>query len=123
MAKSARTRIFSVKRLFLSIVLGFLLPLSYAFLLSEVSDRTGKTAPEFLVTLFMWPRPLWIFLIQQQPSDENLVVGIVFLAICNIALYGTIIYTVLLALSLVRRKQAIPEPPPTPEPFHPDPLS
>lgn len=90
MKKGARIRVFSVKRLILSIVLGFLLPLSYAIILSEAIDRTGRPAPEVMVTPFGWPRPLWIFLMGRQPSESDLIAGIVFLTVCNIALYGAI---------------------------------
>ncbi len=123
MKKGARVGIFSVKRILLSIVLGFLLPLSYAIMLSEASDLTGKTAPEFLVTPFGWPRPLWIFLMGRQPSESDLTGGIIFLALCNIALYGAMTYLVLLAISMVRLKRAGVEPPPTPEPLHSGPAT
>lgn len=115
MKKGTRVRIFSLKRLLLSVVLGFLLPLSYAIILSEASDRTGKTAPEFMRAPFGWPRPLWIFLMGRQPSEGDLITGVIFLALCNIALYGAITYAVLLALSMVRRKRAVNDPPPPPE--------
>jgi hypothetical protein len=115
MRQGTRVRIFSLKRLLLSVVLGFLLPLSYAIILSEASDRTGKTAPEFMVSPFGWPRPLWIFLMGRQPEENDLINGIIFLALCNIVLYGAITYAVLLALSAVRHKRTVLEPPPPPE--------
>ncbi len=66
-------RVFSIKRLLLSVILGFLFPLGYAFLLSEASDYTGKTAPDFMVMPFGWPRPLWIYIIDNRQSPISLV--------------------------------------------------
>ena len=114
--------IFSLKRLGLSSVLGFLLPLGYAFTLSIVSDYTGKTAPDFLVLPFGWPRPLWIFLMGRQPLETDVATGLLFMAVCNIALYGFVIYTALLMISILRRKRVDSEPPPPPEHFHPEQL-
>ena len=107
-------RIFSLKRVLLSALLGFLVPLSYAFVLSEALDYTGKTAPDFLVMPFGWPRPLWILLIRRQPSDGDLIAGLIFVAICNIVLYGTLIYAALLIISASRSKRVDREPPPPP---------
>lgn len=120
MKRGARLRIFSLKRLVLSIVLGFLLPLSYAVILSLASDLTGRVAPEFLVTPFGWPRRLWIFLLGRHPSDYDVVGGLVFMALSNIALYGAAAYAVLLAVSVIRRKRVVLNPPPTPEHFNSD---
>jgi hypothetical protein len=108
-------RIFSIKRLGLSAALGFLLPLSYAFTLSEVSDYTGKAAPNFALMLFGWPRPIWIFLLGRQPEESDILTGLLFLAICNIMLYGALSYTALSMVSLFRKKQVDFEPPPPPE--------
>lgn len=110
-------RIFSIKRVLISSVLGFLLPLGYAFTLSEVSDYTGKTAPDFMVMPFGWPRPLWIFLMGRQPSEADLVHGLIFMAACNIVLYGSLVYAVLLILSVLKAKQVDYESPPPPERF------
>ncbi len=108
-------RIFSVKRIALSVVLGFLMPLSYAFGLSAMSDHTGKAAPEFMVMPFGWAISLWFLLLGRQPEEGDLLPGILFLAFCNIALYGTLSYAVLTVLSLRRRKQVEYELPPSPE--------
>lgn len=114
MSKSSRTRIFSVRRILLSFVLGFLVPLSYAFSLSLVSDYTGKSVPDSMVHPFGWPRPLWIFLMGRQPTESDITHGIVFMALCNIALYGTLIYVVLFAFQLLRHKPVDAGLPPTP---------
>ena len=98
----------------ISLVLGFLLPLSYAFLLSQVFDHLGKITPQFLVMPFGWPRPLWIFLMGRQPREDDLAVGLLFMAVCNIALYGILVYISLFSLSLLRRKQTEDEPVPPP---------
>jgi hypothetical protein len=110
-------QIFSLKRAVVSLILGFLLPLSYAFLLSETFDYLRRPAPEFLAWPFAWPRPLWIFLMGRQPSESDLIGGIVFIASCNILLYGSMTYVALLILSRLRGKpMEIGEPPP-PKPF------
>jgi hypothetical protein len=113
--KNARIRIFSIRRILIACVLGFLVPLSYAITLSLVSDYTGKPMGNFMVYPFGWPRPLWIFLIGHQPSDDDIILGIVFLAFCNIALYGTLIYVVLSALQFLKYKPAVLGLPPSPD--------
>jgi hypothetical protein len=114
--KSA-VRFFSIKRLLLSSVLGFLLPLSYAFALSIVSDYTRKPAPDFMVLPFGWPRPIWIFFMGRQPAEADLATGLLFMAGCNIALYGFFIYAALLMISILRMKPVDNEPPPPPDQF------
>jgi hypothetical protein len=101
------------------LILGFIVPLSYAFILSETSDLLGRATPDFLVWPFGWPRPIWILLMGRQPSENDLISGILFMAIGNILLYGMIIYLALLVLSLIRRKQPdiAPSPPPPPTKF------
>jgi hypothetical protein len=110
-------RIFSIKRILLSSVLGFLLPLGYAFTLSEVSDYTGKTVPDFMVMPFGWPRPLWIFLMGRQPSEADIIPGLLFMAACNIVLYGSLVYAALLMLHVLRGKRVDYDSPPPPEQF------
>lgn len=107
-------RIFTIGRLLISFVLGFLLPLSYAVALSLFSDYTGKSAPEFMVFPFGWPRPLWIFLMGRQPLESDIILGIVFMALCNIALCGTLSYLALSALQVLRHKPPDPGLPPPP---------
>jgi hypothetical protein len=111
-------RIISIKRLGLSAILGFLLPLSYAFMLSEFSDYTGKAVPEFMVMAFGWPRPIWIFLMGRQPAESDVIPGLLFLTLCNILLYGTLIYVLLSIFGLLKRKPVDYEPPPPPEQSH-----
>jgi hypothetical protein len=99
----------------LAALLGFILPLSYAFTLSEVSDYTGKPAPNFIVMPFGWPRPIWIFLTGRQPTEADIFGGIIFTALCNIALYGAISYAALTMLAVLRRKPVEYESPPPPQ--------
>ncbi len=113
--KISRIRIFSIWRILFSCVLGFLVPLSYSYLLSAFSDYTGKSVPDFMVYPFGWPRPLWIFLIGRQPSEGDIIFGIIFLALCNVALYGTLIYLSLSALQLLKHKPTDSELPPPPD--------
>jgi|ERR1051326_4774254 hypothetical protein len=110
-------RLFSIKRAGVSLILGFLLPLSYALLLSFVFDFVKRPTPQVLVWPFGWPRPLWILLLGRQPLQADLIFGIVFLAVCNVLLYGSIVYAVLSVLSLLRRKPVDSELPPLPRPF------
>src|SRR5258706_749390 len=97
-------RVFNIKRLLLSVILGFLFPLGYAFLLSEASDYTGKTAPDFMVMPFGWPRPLWIYIMGRQPSESDLVGGIIFMAACDPVFFGFIVSVYLLLISITTRK-------------------
>ena len=68
-----------------------------------------------LAYAFMWPKPLWSFITGLQPSDETFVFGLTFIAVCNIVLYGFLIYAVLTALQLIRHKPAIQASPPSPD--------
>ena len=117
--RAGRVRIFSVKRAALSCVLGFLIPLGYAFVLSEAYDYARKPTPQFLVWPFGWPRPLWLLLLGRQPRYEDIVGGLIFFAVCNILLYGTFVYAVLTLYPAMRRRPAAFEPPPPPEHIHP----
>lgn len=110
-------RVFSMKRVLVSLVLGFLLPLSYALLLSFAYDFLKKPTPQFLVWPFGWPRPLWILLMGRQPSEADLLSGIAFMAACNVLLYGSLVYVSLFVLSLIRRQPTEAEPPPLPARF------
>ncbi|HEU5237018.1 MAG TPA: hypothetical protein VFU37_07740 [Pyrinomonadaceae bacterium] len=107
-------RIFSIKRLALSLILGFVLPLSYAFVLSEGFDLLQRPTPQFLVWPFGWPRPLWILLMGRQPSEGDLIAGILFMALGNILVYGFIVYCLLGVFALLRKKpiEIGPAPPP-----------
>ena len=72
---------------------------------------------------FGWPRPLWIFLMGREPEEADLVFGILFLAGCNIALYGLLAYATLTIFSLLRSKPVDYDslPPPPPKSFQPRP--
>ena len=97
-------RVFSLVRFFSAIVLGFLLPLSYMVFLSVFYDYMGTSTPQFLVWPFGWPRPLWIMAMGREPTEDDIVFGLLFMAVCNIALYGTVSYLVLSTLSLLRNR-------------------
>ncbi|HEV7744946.1 MAG TPA: hypothetical protein VGO56_08110 [Pyrinomonadaceae bacterium] len=116
MTKDTRVRIFSFKRLLVSVVLGVLVLSAYIFGLFLI-DLSGHIPPAFMATIIGWPRWLWI-LFGGRFDDENMVRGLLFFAFCNVALYAVIIYLALLALSLVRRQPTLPNlPPPQPEQF------
>ena len=108
-------RFFSVWRLLLSVVLGLLLPLGYAFLLSSAFDYLHRTPPDYLIWPIGWPRPLWILTMGRQPRESDYVYGLTFVILCNVALYGSMVYGVLTMLALVRRRRVEYEPPPPPE--------
>ena len=108
-------RIFSIKRILLSTLLGFLLPVAYAFILSEASDYTRKPPPDYLVIPFGWPRPLWVFLIGRQPTDSDVIPGLLFFAACNVLLYGSLVYAALTMWPVLRGKRADYGSPPPPE--------
>src|SRR5688500_9426093 len=108
-------RVFSLKRLAVSLTLGFLLPLSYALSLHFVDELLKRETPQFLVWPFGWPRPLWILLMGRQPSEADLPFGIAFLAACNVLLYGSVVYVSLSVLSRIKRRPDHGEPPPLPE--------
>jgi hypothetical protein len=108
-----RVRIFSVKRLLLSIVLGVLFLCSYVFGLFLI-DSAGQTPPNLMLVVIGWPRWLWIF-VGGQFSEENMVV-LTFVAICDAVLYAVIIYAILLALAIVRRKRTVGDLPLPPQP-------
>jgi hypothetical protein len=115
-----RFRIFSIKRLLLSIVLGFLIPASYAFALFKLG-HFRRSIFEVVITPIRWPLSLVMFLLGREPSNEELPAAFVFLIVCNIALYGSLIYLILLAVAAVRRKrESLPLPPlPLPLPLPP----
>ena len=111
-------RVFDVKCLVLSVVMGFLFLVSYVIGLFLI-DQAGKTPPDVMITVIGWPRWLWI-LLGGQFSDDNVVSGLTFFALCDTALYAAMIHPVLLALSIVSAKRPAlsPPPPPTPAQFH-----
>ena len=106
-------RICSFKHLLLSVVLGFLFLASYILVLFLI-DQAGKTPPTFMLNVIGWPRWLWI-LLGGRFSDEDLLPGLTFFAVCNTALYALIIYPLLLGLAAVRHKQTVVPPPPLPD--------
>ena len=116
MTKGARVRVFSFKRLLVSVVLGILVLSGYVLGLFLIY-RSGHTPPAFMVTVVGWPRWLWI-LFDGRFTRESAVRGLLFFASCNVVLYATIIYFALLALALVRRKPTLQNSlPPQPEQF------
>lgn len=113
--KRRRVRIFSIWRLLISAVLGFILPLSYSFALHALDKYIAQKTADFLTFPFFWPRPLWIFFMGRQPTEDDLGFGLLFMAISNIVLYGTLVYVALSAFQILRQKPAELESPPTPQ--------
>lgn len=120
MKRDGRVRVFSVTRLFLSVLLGFLFLVSYVVMLFLI-DRAGKTPPDLILSVIGWPRWFWMRLGGTFSADD-MVSGFTFFAICDTALYAAIAYPLLLAVSFVRRKRAVLDlpPPPKPEQFYSD---
>jgi|ERR1043166_4027360 hypothetical protein len=108
-----RFRVFSLKRLLLSIVLGFLIPFSYALILFKLG-RLRRSIFEIVIAPIRWPFSLVMFFLGRQPTNAELPAALIFLIVCNVALYGSLIYLVLLAVAAVRRKRAVVPPPPLP---------
>lgn len=116
--KDARVRIFSFKRLLVSVVLGVLVLTGYSFGLYQVYRMSGHRPPAFMLVIIGWPLRLWGLLGGQFTYESRFITLLVFV-FCNVALYSTIIYLALLALSLVRRRPAVLDtPPPQPEQVH-----
>jgi hypothetical protein len=112
-----RFRVFSLKRLLLSVVLGFLIPFSYVLTLFKLR-RLRRSIFEVVITPIRWPFSLMMYFLGRQPTKQELPAAFVFLMVCNVALYGSLIYLVLLAVAAVRRKRAtVPSPPPLPDPL------
>lgn len=109
-------RLFSFKRLCLALLLGFLLPFSYAFALSLLTHYTGPKMPGFLIIPVGWPLNIFVALIGQI-DESNMVSWAIFFVLANITLYGTLSYAALSMLTLIRHKRNEPLPPlPTPTP-------
>jgi hypothetical protein len=119
MWRGKRIRIFSLKRVILSIVVGFMCPVTFLLTLFLIFYFTGKDASENFVMLVAWPRVLWDLVADQPRSDANVATGLLFIAICDTVVYGAITYVILTAVSVVRPKTAALEPPPTPQEIQP----
>ena len=118
MRKGARVRIFSLKRAALSFLVGFLVPFAYVLTLFLVSYYIKDIPLKTLEVPIAWPTLLWDFFINEPREDVNFAAGLLFMTICNVALYGTITYVVVLTFSMLRREPVVFEPPPAPEHFH-----
>jgi hypothetical protein len=109
-------RIFSFKRLVVSVVLGFLVLTGYVFGLYLIGSR-GTRPPDFMLIIVGWPRWPWR-LLGGSLNFASRYRSLVFFVFCNVTLYATIIYLSLLAISMVRRQPILPDSaPPQPEQF------
>lgn len=66
-----RLRVFSIKRLLLSILLGFLIPVSYVLTLFKLG-RIRRSIFEVVITPVRWPLSLVMFFLGREPSNEEL---------------------------------------------------
>ncbi len=112
-----RVRVFSVWRLLLSVALGLLIPLGYAYTLHLAQEATGWRPTEPFLMPFAWPRPVWIFLMGRPVMPDDFAPILLFAALGNVALYGTLAYVGLTLVPLFRRRGAAFEPPPLPGGF------
>jgi len=93
-------------------------PVSFLLTLFLIFSFTGKNPSQNIMMLVAWPRVLWDLLVDQPRSGANVAKGLLFIAICDTVVYGTITYVILTAVSVVRPKAVALEPPPTPQEFH-----
>jgi hypothetical protein len=94
-----------------------MLQVNYLLALFLFFKYTGKTPSQIFVMPVAWPRVLWDLLVDQPRSDANRAAGLLFITVCDTAVYGAISYVALLAISKLTRKPAVLEPPPKPEQF------
>ena len=123
MREDKRITIFSPKRVVLSIFIGFMCPMVFLLTLFLIFSFTGKNPSQNVVMLVAWPRLLWDLLVDQSRSGANVAKGLLFIAICDTVVYGTITYLILTAVSVVRPKMVALEPPPTPQEFRSGPVN
>jgi hypothetical protein len=123
MREGKRIGIFNPKRVILSIFVGFMCPACFLLTLFVIFSFTGKSPTQNVMLLVAWPRVLWDGLVDQPRSDANRAMGVLFIAICDTLVYGTITYAILTAVSVVRPKTVALEPPPTPQEFPSGPVN
>jgi len=97
-----------MKRLALSLLGGFLLPLLYTIVVAPLTPYNNNRTLDFLAQVpVRWPilllARLHVFPFQSEPWQ------LLYLISCNVILYGSLIYFVLFALS--KRKTTGPLPP------------
>lgn len=116
-------RIFSPKRVILSIVVGFMCPAAFIVTMAVIGVSTGTKPSQNVAMLVAWPRVLWDLLVEDSRSEANRSTGLLFITICDTIVYGAITYVILTAVSAVRPKTVALGPPPTPQEIHPGPLN
>jgi hypothetical protein len=121
MSRTTYIRVFSFQRILLALVLGFVSPLTYLLTLFLIFYFTGKQASQNFVMLAAWPRVIWDVLVDQPRSEANVASGLLFIAICDTLVYGAIMYVILTAVSVIKPKTVVIEPPPSPHQIHPGP--
>jgi hypothetical protein len=114
MKRAGRVKIFSITRFLVSVVLGFLLPLSYALLRIKLF---GSELHTWLDMPLRWPFHLWTAILGL-PNDDLAVTVVILCIVSNVLLYGAISYFALLAFAIARRKPEELPAPPQPELNH-----
>jgi len=102
-----------MKRVALSLFGGFLLPFLYSIIVAPLTPyiKDNRTLDFMAMVPVRWPiLLLHKFLVLPFDSESGL---ILYLVICNVIFYGSLVYFVLFALS--RRKKTT-QLPPTPQP-------
>jgi hypothetical protein len=105
-----------MKRLLLSLLGGFGLPLLYAVIVGPLSVYIKSERINHLLWIPIgWPQILCFYLSPMSYSSPSLPDNAIFAIqiVCDVALYGSLTYIILLARSL-RKRKTYTEPPPPP---------
>jgi len=100
-----------MKRLALSVVGGFLLPLLYSIIVGLLTAYiTNNRTLDFLALMpIRWP-VLLLYQSRVIPFERELSL-LLYIVICNVIFYGTLIYFVQFALSKRKKTTRLPAPP------------
>ena len=105
-----------MKRLLLSLVGGFVIPLLYAVIVGPLSVYIKSERINHLLWMPIgWPQILCFYLFPMSYSTPSLPDGAMFAIqiVCDVTLYGSLTYLFLLTRSLKRPKAYDEPPPPT----------
>jgi hypothetical protein len=105
-----------MKRLLLSLLGGFVIPLLYAIIVGPLSTYTESWRIKYILWAPIgWPRILQFYLFSSPFGPGQRIGDATFAVIqiaCDVALYGSLTYIFLLTRSLRKRKSYTGPPPP-----------
>ena len=106
-----------LKRLFISIVLGFAIPLAYAIGAALLFQSQYVTDPQTIHLLWLpigWPRYLFYYLVLtfQGPPRTSEFALMIFMIVCNTIPYAVLTFAALSLRSSRKRVLEVPAPPP-----------